>query len=234
MQCNSQATGEVDCGNFQLGCQCRALRSSDENRLGVVLLPDLPALSGLVHHAVWIMNRYVIGRDGATPSERHKGRPHRGESCQLFEVVHWLVPASKQHKPDSRASMGIWLGKFLRGQCWFFSQESGEESEHRSTETVSCTGDALRSNVEARQFSQETWTPLSVTERKKTKRVVGLQFLCRTHLRSVKGMSCAHFLQNLDNIDYRHINHLTLRKVQAMETGEAREDTHTSQLLRKY
>ena len=42
-----------------------------------------------------------------------------------------------------------------------------------------------------------------------------------------------HFRQNGDNVDYRHISHLTLRKVQAMEPAK-HVKTHTSQLLRKY
>ena len=33
-------------------------------------------------------------------------------------------------------------------------------------------------------------------------------------------MSCADFRQNWDNIDYRHINHLTLHTVQAMELAK--------------
>ena len=33
-------------------------------------------------------------------------------------------------------------------------------------------------------------------------------------------MSCADFCQNWDNIDYRHINHLTLHTVQAMELAK--------------
>ena len=44
-------------------------------------------------------------------------------------------------------------------------------------------------------------------------------------------MSCADFRQNWDNIDYRHIDHLTLRKVQAMELAK-HVKIHTSQLLR--
>ena len=99
---NSQVVGVVERGNHKLGCQCRALRSSVEDRLGVVLLPNLPVVSWLVRHAAWIMNRFGIVRDGATPYERHKGRPYRGELCELFGVVHWLVPASNEHKPDSR------------------------------------------------------------------------------------------------------------------------------------
>ena len=60
------------------------------------------------HESLW------VGRDGATPYERGKGRPYRGELCELCEVVHWLGPASKEHKFDSRTSMGIWLGKSSR------------------------------------------------------------------------------------------------------------------------
>ena len=37
-------------------------------------------------------------------------------------------------------------------------------------------------------------------------------------------MSCADFRQNWDNIDYRHINHLTLHSA-SNGTDEAREDT---------
>ena len=33
-------------------------------------------------------------------------------------------------------------------------------------------------------------------------------------------MSCADFRQNWDNIDYRHINHLTLHTVQALELAK--------------
>ena len=108
---NSQVIGVTERGNYQLGCQCRTLRSSVEDQLGVVLLEDLPAVSWLVRHTAWIMNRCGVGRDGSTPYERHKGRPCCGELRELFEVVHWLVPASKERKFDSRTSMGIWLGK---------------------------------------------------------------------------------------------------------------------------
>ena len=56
---NSHVIGVAEHVNYRLGCQCRALRSSVEQRLGVVLLPGPPA----VRHAVWIMTRCGIGRE---------------------------------------------------------------------------------------------------------------------------------------------------------------------------
>ena len=53
------------------------------------------------------MNRYGIGRDGSTPYEHDKGRLYHGELCELFEVVHGLVPASTEHKFDPRTSVGF-------------------------------------------------------------------------------------------------------------------------------
>ena len=53
------------------------------------------------------MNRYGIGRDGAIPYERDKGRLYHGELCELFEVVHGLVPASKEQKFEPRTPAGF-------------------------------------------------------------------------------------------------------------------------------
>ena len=39
-------------------------------------------------------------------------------------------------------------------------------------------------------------------------------------------MSCADFRQNWDNVDYRHINHLTLHTMQAIELAKhVKKDT---------
>ena len=101
--------------NYQLGCQCRTLHSSIVDRLGVVLLAGLRAIAWLMRHAVQITNRYGIKRDGARPYERHRGQLYHAELCELSEVFHWLVLASKERKFDSRTSVGLWLGRSSRG-----------------------------------------------------------------------------------------------------------------------
>ena len=48
---SSQAIGVVEHGNYQIGCQVRALRSAAETRLGIKLLPDMAAIAWMVRHA---------------------------------------------------------------------------------------------------------------------------------------------------------------------------------------
>ena len=86
---------------------CRASRSSIEDRLGVVLLPGLLAIAWLVRHAVRIMNRYGIGRDGAHTSRARQGSTLPRRIVRTVEVVHGLVPASKEHKFEPRTSVGF-------------------------------------------------------------------------------------------------------------------------------
>ena len=61
---NSVVIGVVEHGDYQLGCQCRTLCSSIENRLGVALLPGLLAIAWPARHAVWIHESL---RDRTTP-----------------------------------------------------------------------------------------------------------------------------------------------------------------------
>lgn len=120
---NSQTVGTVEHGNYQVGCQIRALRSSVEARLGITLVPGMAAIAWLFRHAAWIMNRFGIGRDGCTPFERYRGKGYHGEVCELFEMVYWVVPASKEHKFDSRTSTGLWLGKTSKGDSHLIFNE---------------------------------------------------------------------------------------------------------------
>ena len=69
------------------------------------------------------MNRDGIGRDGAIPYERHKGRLCQGELCEPFEVVHWLVLASKEHKFDYRTLVELWQGTPSRDHSQMISDD---------------------------------------------------------------------------------------------------------------
>ena len=95
---NSQLIGVV-----QLGSQCLASCSSFEDRLGVVLLPGLPATAWPARHAV---------DTGLNVMEPHLTSDTR---VDLTNGVHGVVRASKEHKFASRTSVGLWLCKSSRG-----------------------------------------------------------------------------------------------------------------------
>ena len=48
---NSQTIGTVEHGNFQVGCQVRALRCCTEKKLGITIVPGMAATAWLVRHA---------------------------------------------------------------------------------------------------------------------------------------------------------------------------------------
>ena len=52
---NAQVIGIVEHGSYQLGCHCRALRSSIEDRFGANFLLGLLVIAWQARHSAWIM-----------------------------------------------------------------------------------------------------------------------------------------------------------------------------------
>ena len=82
---SSATQGTVEHGNYQIGALVRTLRFATEKRLSITIKPDSPAAAWMFRHAAWLLNRYSVGRDGATPYERYKGKPYSGEVCEFME-----------------------------------------------------------------------------------------------------------------------------------------------------
>ena len=61
-----RANGEAENVIKQIDEKFRVLKSAAENRVGIKLKPNLPALKWMVEYTSVLINRYQVGSDGKT------------------------------------------------------------------------------------------------------------------------------------------------------------------------
>ena len=61
-----------------------------------------------MRHCGWLLNRFGIGHDGKTLSERAKEKPYKGKICELFEIFLWKDIDKNEHKFEERFNVGVW------------------------------------------------------------------------------------------------------------------------------
>ena len=89
----------------------RTLKSSTESNLRVEIGPSHPLLPWIIEHAAQLKNRYMVGADGRTPTERLRGRGVQSPVYELGEKVLFL-PLTPARRGDfgARFDYGIYLG----------------------------------------------------------------------------------------------------------------------------
>ena len=70
-----------------------------------------PALTWIVLHATWLLNRYQVHSDGLTSYQRRWNRNFAGGICSILECVHWRKPGKHKEKLDDIWSTGVWCGR---------------------------------------------------------------------------------------------------------------------------
>lgn len=88
-------------------------RSALEGRISARVPDEHRLLSCLIRHAACLHNRYHVGQDGRTPSERVAGRLSAAAVAEFGERVMSMVAAPNK---DRQRSLGIWLGLVTRTQ----------------------------------------------------------------------------------------------------------------------
>ena len=115
-QSNHLAKGSV---NIVKGL-IRTLKSSTESNLRTEIGPSRPLKPWTIEHAAQFKNRYMVGADGRTPTERLRGRGVQRPVYQLREKVLFL-PLAPARRGDfgARFDYGIYLScRTFYGQAY--------------------------------------------------------------------------------------------------------------------
>ena len=81
-----------------------------ETRIKNKITAEHPILSWLVEFAAVLVNRYEVGHDGKTPSERLRGKKSRLFGLEFGELLHFRRGRGKQAKLDVNWEDGDLLG----------------------------------------------------------------------------------------------------------------------------
>ena len=89
----------------------RTLKSSTETNLRTEIGPSHPLIPWIIENAAQLKNRYMVGADGITPTERLRGRGVQRPVYELGEKV-LLSPLAPARRGDfgARSDNGIYLG----------------------------------------------------------------------------------------------------------------------------
>ena len=90
----------------------RTLKSSTESNLRTEIGPSHPLIPWIIEHAAQVKNRYMVGADGRTPTERLKGRGVQRPVYELGEKVLFLplAPARRGDFDLPRLQIIRWPG----------------------------------------------------------------------------------------------------------------------------
>ena len=98
----------------------RTLKSSTETNLRTEIGPSHPMIPWIIEHAAQLRNRYMVGADGRTPTERLRGGGVQRPVYELGEKVLFLLLAlARRGDFGIRIDFGICLGyRSLYGQAY--------------------------------------------------------------------------------------------------------------------
>ena len=88
---DSRSMGSVEAAVKETKRQCRAMKSSLQEKLGIELVDGHHVLTWLARHGAFLISRYRVGADGRTPYERLKGKAWRRPMVTFGERV-WFRP----------------------------------------------------------------------------------------------------------------------------------------------
>ena len=115
---DSRSNGQIESIIQQVQGQIRTLKAQLEHRIKLPVPDDHALLPWLISHAGATMNRYSVGKDGATPYKRLKGRSFQRPIAEFGECIWYLKHKTSQRgKLQPRWASGVFLG---------IREESGE------------------------------------------------------------------------------------------------------------
>ena len=104
-----QANGSIEVAIRELKKQVRVLKSSVEEKLGLVLDDQCPMLAWIPRHSAFLLSKFRVGEDGKTPEERRAGKRWRRPLIAFGERVYFRpVRTGNQKKNDFES-------KFMEG-----------------------------------------------------------------------------------------------------------------------
>ena len=81
-------------------------------RIGLLeILVQHPLIHWLVHHAAYVLTRFVPGDDGLTPYHKMHGRTSMDRIAEFGERVLWFVPAKRKRSLEPKWRNGIFIGR---------------------------------------------------------------------------------------------------------------------------
>jgi len=90
-----QSNSSVERYHQALQAQVRALRSAWQARSGLELRTEDRAVTWLVRHAAWLIQRYQPHTRGPTSYDLIRGTPYQGRIVEFGEIVLVLEPGEK-------------------------------------------------------------------------------------------------------------------------------------------
>ena len=154
---NHQAFCCVERGNEEAAKEIRALKLGLEARVQERLPADHHIMPWLGRHAGWLLTRFAVHQSsGRTSYELLRGRPYRGEICEIGESVWARRPGEppRTGKIEGRWYSGVWIGKTESSDEHLIADVEGT-NRYR---TVRRRPEKERWNVEAiHTFSGQPW-----------------------------------------------------------------------------
>ena len=84
-----------------------------QQHLHAPLTMSHPLAHWAIAHSAYLLNKYMLGRDGHTAYGRLHGKETRERLCELGERVLWFVPKKLRAKADQPWRYGVFLGRAL-------------------------------------------------------------------------------------------------------------------------
>ena len=88
----------------------RTLVLSLETHLKQKIPVQHPVMAWLVEHSAYLLNKYMLGKDGLTAFSRLHGKETSERICEFGERILWFVPKVLRSKLDQRWRYGIFWG----------------------------------------------------------------------------------------------------------------------------
>ena len=124
----SQSNGVVEKAVQEVENLAGTLLAALEERLDIVLPIESAVFAWLIDYSSVLINRYRVGKDGQTPTQRHKDIKHHRAMAEFGESVLYLPLDRKSHPipaPEAKFQEGIWLGLDQRTEEVIIGTPSG-------------------------------------------------------------------------------------------------------------
>eukprot|EP00438_Fugacium_kawagutii_P000480 Skav216940 [mRNA] locus=scaffold3396:50058:57739:+ [translate_table: standard] len=109
---DSQSNGLAESAVKETKRQCRATKSSLEEKMGKEVKDTHPLWSWVARHGDFLMSRYRVGSDGRTPYERLKGRRWKRPMVCFGEKV-WFRPLKSYVAGNSDLAAKLKVGRYV-------------------------------------------------------------------------------------------------------------------------
>ena len=121
----SQSNGLAERSVRTVEEQTRTFLADLEARIQVPIHSDHPILGWIVEHATYVLNKYLLGKDGHTALGRPQGKETSERICEFGERVLWFVPKAVRSKLDQRWRCGVFLGRSISSDQNFIGLPNG-------------------------------------------------------------------------------------------------------------